>query len=176
MFTNAQIDLDALPDYQQINYTPISVKRMYKTFTVLGLVMVFGLIGLYFLRKVTDVPYLIPGLGIGLVLFFAILFFYQYKLQQTLGYALRERDIAFRRGFLFEKITVIPFNRIQHISTSAGVLDRVFKIANLNIFTAGGSGSDIDIPGLTPELAARLKDKVANHITQEDAIYTDKNT
>ena len=69
---------------------------------------------------------------------------------------------------LFEKITIIPFNRIQHISTSVGILDKFFKIANLNIFTAGGSGSDINIPGLTPEIAARLKDKIAHHLTEAD--------
>ena len=167
-FTNAPVDLDALPDYQEISYTPVSKKRVLKAFTGIGIFFILALLGVYLLREVTDVPYLIPGLSIGVLLFFGFLVFYQYKLQQTLGFALREHDIAYRRGFLFEKVTVIPFNRIQHISTSADALDRLFKIANLNIFTAGGSGSDIDIPGLTPELAARLKDKVANHITEED--------
>ena len=88
--------------------------------------------------------------------------------QKNMGYALREHDIAFKRGFLFEKITIIPFNRIQHISTSESMLDKFFKISNLNIFTAGGSGSDIDIPGLSPELAAKLKNKVANHLSDID--------
>jgi len=167
-FTNAPIDLDSLPDYQEIVYTKVSVKRLYKVLCIQGILFVLSLTGLFLLREVTDVPYLIPGLGAAIVLLFLLLMAYQYKLQSTLGYALRERDIAYRRGFIFEKITVIPFNRIQHISTSAGLLDRIFKISNLNIFTAGGSGSDIDIPGLTPELAARLKDKVANHIIDEN--------
>ena len=167
-FTNAPVDLDSLPDYQEIAYTKVSVKRLYKVLCIQGFLLILALIGLFLLREVTDVPYLIPGLGAGILLLFLLLMAYQYKLQRTLGYALRERDIAYRRGFIFEKTTVIPFNRIQHISTSASALDRIFKISNLNIFTAGGSGSDIDIPGLTPELAARLKDKVANHIIDEN--------
>ncbi|MFI8380351.1 PH domain-containing protein [Leeuwenhoekiella sp. NPDC079379] len=167
-FTNAPVDIDSLPEYQELTYTQVSVKRMYKVFLVLGLFAISFVIGLYFLREVTEVPGLILGLAITGILVFAWLFFFQFMFQKRIGYALREHDIAYKRGFLFEKITIIPFNRIQHISTSEGVLDKIFKIYNLNIFTAGGSGSDIDIPGLTPELAARLKNKVANHLIDTD--------
>ncbi len=168
-FTNSQVDLDSLPDYQEISYTPVSIKRFYKVVAIQLIIFILVLVGIFALREVTDVPLLIPTLFIGVLLVFLLACGYQFKLQKTLGYALRDRDIAYRRGFIFEKTTVIPFNRIQHISTSAGVLDRAFGISNLNIFTAGGSGSDIDIPGLSPALAARLKDKVANHIVEEDA-------
>ncbi|RXG32784.1 PH domain-containing protein [Leeuwenhoekiella marinoflava] len=167
-FTNAPVDLETLPDYQQLNYTSVSKKRLYKVWTVLAVLFILIAVGLYFLREATDVPMLIPGLTIGVFVVFTLFFFYQFLLQKKIGYALRERDIAYKRGFLFEKITIIPFNRIQHISTSAGALDKVFKISNLNIFTAGGAGSDINIPGLPPELAARLKEKVANHLTETD--------
>ena len=167
-FTNAPVDLDTLPDYQELTYTSVSKKRLYKVCTVLLIILIAIATGLYFLREVTDVPMLIPGLSGAVVLIFALLFLHQLLLQKKIGYALRERDIAYKRGVLFEKITIIPFNRIQHISTSAGALDKIFKIANLNIFTAGGAGSDINIPGLPPELAARLKDKVANHLTETD--------
>ena len=167
-FTNAPVDLDSLPDYQELTYTKVSVMRMYKAFLVLGLFLIAAVIGLYFLREVTEVPGLIWGLAFAVLLIFGLLFFFQIMFQKNMGYALREHDIAYKRGFLFEKITLIPFNRIQHISTSAGVLDKLFKIANLNIFTAGGAGSDIDIPGLTPQIAEKLKDKVANHLTEVD--------
>ncbi|MFD2826202.1 PH domain-containing protein [Leeuwenhoekiella polynyae] len=167
-FTNAPVDLETLPDYQQLTYTSVSKKRLYKVWAVLAIFFVLIAVGLYFLREATDVPMLIPGLTTGALVVFTLLFLYQFMLQKKIGYALREHDIAYKRGFLFEKITVIPFNRIQHISTSAGALDKIFKIANLNIFTAGGAGSDINIPGLPPELAARLKDKVANHLTEAD--------
>ncbi|RXG16258.1 hypothetical protein DSM03_103444 [Leeuwenhoekiella aestuarii] len=167
-FTNAPVDLETLPDYQQLTYKTVSKMRLYKVWAILAIFFVLIAIGLYFLREATDVPMLIPGLITGFIIIFGLLFLYQFMLQKKLGYALRERDIAYKRGFLFEKITVIPFNRIQHISTSAGALDKIFKIANLNIFTAGGAGSDINIPGLPPELAARLKDKVANHLTEAD--------
>ncbi|MGO4913613.1 PH domain-containing protein [Leeuwenhoekiella sp. W20_SRS_FM14] len=167
-FTNAPVDIDSLPDYQELTYTQVSVKRLYKVFLVLGLFVLAFAIGLYFLREVTEVPGLIWGLMITGLVIFGLLFFFQIMFQKRIGYALREHDIAYKRGFLFEKITIIPFNRIQHISTSESMLDKVFKISNLNIFTAGGSGSDIDIPGLTPEIASRLKNTIANHLIDID--------
>lgn len=167
-FTNAPVDLDALPDHQQLVYTPTLKARLYKALLVIGLFYIVLIIGILLLRTVSDVKYLIPALCVGVTLVFLLMAGYQFLLQKQIGYALREHDIAFRRGVIFEKITLIPFNRIQHISTSAGVLDKAFKIANLNIFTAGGSGSDINIPGLNPDMAARLKDKVAQHLTEAD--------
>tara|TARA_R110002051_G_scaffold71622_3_gene129299 strand:+ start:480 stop:998 length:519 start_codon:yes stop_codon:yes gene_type:complete len=167
-FTNAPVDIDSLPEYQEMTYTPVSIKRMYKVFLVLGITSLLMFVGLYLLREVTEVRGLILGLSIVVILIIGLLYFFQVMFQKNMGYALREHDIAFKRGFLFEKITIIPFNRIQHISTSESMLDKFFKISNLNIFTAGGSGSDIDIPGLSPELAAKLKNKVANHLSDID--------
>ena len=167
-FTNAPVDIDSLPEYQEMTYTPVSIKRMYKVFLVLGITSLLMFVGLYLLREVTEVRGLILGLSIVVILIIGLLYFFQFMFQKNMGYALREHDIAFKRGFLFEKITIIPFNRIQHISTSESMLDKFFKISNLNIFTAGGSGSDIDIPGLSRELAAKLKNKVANHLSDID--------
>ena len=167
-FTNAPVDLETLPNHQELKYTPVSKARLHKVLFVIGIWLLLVIIGITVLYIFADAPYVTLGLSAGIVLFFALLTAYQFALQKNIGYALRERDIAFKRGVLFEKITIIPFNRIQHISTSVGILDKFFKIANLNIFTAGGSGSDINIPGLTPEIAARLKDKIAHRLTEAD--------
>ncbi len=94
------------------------------------------------------------------ILFFGFQYFLIFKNQEVYGYALRERDIVFRRGFLFEKTTIIPFSRIQHVSISQGILDKSLKIATLQIYTAGGSGSDINIPGLEPQRATAVKEAI----------------
>ena len=80
------------------------------------------------------------------------------------GYALREQDIIFKRGFLFERTTIVPFNRIQHVSVERSFLDKVLNISTLKVFTAGGSGSDISIPGIIPETATSLKEEVSVRI------------
>ena len=73
------------------------------------------------------------------------------------GYALRERDIAFKSGLLWRSVTVVPFNRVQHAATGSGMLDRNFGLATLTVFTAGGSSGDLHIAGLGAERAERLR-------------------
>lgn len=83
------------------------------------------------------------------------------------SYALRERDITYKKGWLFNSIVTIPFNRIQHTEISRGPLERKFELSTLKIYTAGGSTSDLSIPGLEVEEATQLKDYVAKKV----AIY-----
>lgn len=73
-------------------------------------------------------------------------------------YALRERDIIYTKGLLWWERTSIPFNRIQHAELKQGPVDRFFKLHSLKIFTAGGQSSDLVIPGLNEETAAKLKE------------------
>jgi membrane protein YdbS with pleckstrin-like domain len=54
-------------------------------------------------------------------------------------------------------VTAIPFNRIQHVEKSSTPLDRRFGIATLQLFTAGGSGGDLKIHGLSAEVAENLR-------------------
>ena len=109
--------------------------------------------------------YLVLGI---LLLVFGFAYLNASLLQKKYGYALREKDLIYRRGYLITKTTVIPFNRIQHVSISRGVFDKALGISTLKIFTAGGQGSDVSIPGLLPNLAVNLKEAVAKKLTVEE--------
>ena len=106
-FTNAPVDLDTLPNHQELKYTPVSKARLHKVFSVIAIWLLLVIVGITVLYIFADVPYVTLGLSAGIVLFFALLTAYQLALQKNIGYALRERDIAFKRGVLFEKITII---------------------------------------------------------------------
>lgn len=82
------------------------------------------------------------------------------------SYALREKDLTYRQGWLFTSVTTAPFNRIQHTEVAQGPLERKFKLCTLHIYTAGGSSSDLSIPGLESDEAAQLRDYVARKATQ----------
>ena len=58
---------------------------------------------------------------------------------------------------LWQKVTAIPFNRIQHVEKDTTPLDRRYRLANLTIFTAGGAGGDLDIHGLTEDTAESIR-------------------
>ena len=83
------------------------------------------------------------------------------------GYALRERDLTYRKGWIFFSTTTLPFNRIQHTEVSQGPIEKKFDLCTLKIFTAGGSTSDLSIPGLEEEEAQQLRD----FISKKAAIY-----
>lgn len=80
------------------------------------------------------------------------------------GYVVRDKDILFKSGVLFRTVTAIPFNRIQHVEKDSAPLDRRFNIANLKIFTAGGSGGDLKIDGLSADDAERLRIHILNKV------------
>lgn len=83
------------------------------------------------------------------------------------SYALREKDLTYKKGWIFNSMVTIPFNRIQHTEISRGPIERRFELSTLKIYTAGGSTSDLSIPGLEVEEAQQLKDYVA----KKAAIY-----
>jgi len=82
-----------------------------------------------------------------------------YKIR---GYQLRDKDLVHRQGVIFKTTTTIPFNRVQHCEVSQGVVQRMFDLHTLQIFTAGGSNRDLSIPGLKADTAQRIKDFIIN--------------
>jgi hypothetical protein len=79
---------------------------------------------------------------------------------------LREKDISYKTGIIFYKQISVTFNRIQHVEVSQGVLGKLFGLSSVKIFTAGGSASDLSIPGLLTADAQKLKAFISEKISQ----------
>lgn len=167
-FKNEIIDLESLPRFEEVSFQPISGKYLLKSnlqTLIIFLLLLSGLAALYYYEM--GLPYL-PAALAGIVILIGFKFWNNLMMQKQYGYALRERDILYRRGFLINSITIVPLNRIQHVAVSRDALDKILKISSLQIFTAGGSGSDINIPGLNPQIAASLKEALANRLTPNE--------
>lgn len=167
-FKNEAIDLDSLPRFEEVEFHPISRRYLVKLNLQAGLLFIFLLLGwaALFYYKV-GAPYLWVVLA-AIILLLAFKIWNNWKRQEKYGYSLREHDILYRRGFFIESVTIVPFNRIQHVSVSRDALDKILKISSVQIFTAGGSGSDINIPGLNPELAGSLKEALASRLVSNE--------
>jgi hypothetical protein len=76
------------------------------------------------------------------------------------GYAERADDLLVRHGLLFRRLSVVPYGRMQFVDVTAGPLERLFGLATVQLHTAAAA-SDARIPGLPPEEAARLRDRLA---------------
>jgi membrane protein YdbS with pleckstrin-like domain len=76
------------------------------------------------------------------------------------GYAEREEDLLVKHGVLFRKLSVVPYGRMQFVDVSSGPLERRVGIAAVQLHTASPA-TDARIPGLPPDEAARLRDRLA---------------
>lgn len=76
---------------------------------------------------------------------------------RSIGYQLREDDLVFRRGILWQRMVAVPYGRMQLIDITHGPLDRGFGIAQLKFVTAAAS-TGVTIPGLEQATAETLRD------------------
>ncbi|MCM3660240.1 PH domain-containing protein [Georgenia satyanarayanai] len=79
---------------------------------------------------------------------------------RSVGYAEREEDLLIRKGILFRQLTVVPYGRMQYVDVQAGPLDRWANVAKVQLHTASAQ-TDASIPGLPPEEASRLRDRLS---------------
>jgi membrane protein YdbS with pleckstrin-like domain len=77
------------------------------------------------------------------------------------GYQLRDDDLVFRRGILWQRVVAVPYGRMQLIDITHGPLDRGFGIAQLKLVTAAAS-TGVVIPGLRQEAAEQLRDTLVD--------------
>lgn len=76
---------------------------------------------------------------------------------RSIGYQLRDDDLVFRRGILWQRFVAVPYGRMQLVDITHGPLDRVFSIAQLKFVTAAAS-TGVEIPGLPQKTAETLRD------------------
>ncbi|MEX1079843.1 MAG: PH domain-containing protein [Homoserinimonas sp.] len=73
------------------------------------------------------------------------------------GYQLREDDLVFRRGIMFQRIVAVPYGRMQLVDINRGPLSRGLGLSELKFVTAAAS-TGITIPGLPADDAEELRD------------------
>ena len=78
---------------------------------------------------------------------------------RAIGYRLREDDLVFRRGILWQRIVAVPYGRMQLVDISHGPLDRGFGLAQLKLVTAAAA-TGVTIPGLPQATAEALRDQI----------------
>ncbi|MGD0378606.1 MAG: PH domain-containing protein [Acidimicrobiales bacterium] len=76
------------------------------------------------------------------------------------GYCERDEDLEVRRGVMVQRLSVVPYGRMQFVEITAGPVERLFGLATVRLHTAAAA-SDARIPGLDPHEAARLRDRLA---------------
>ena len=165
MFENPEISLDDLPRVESVSWQPMD-DSLALQLVIQQLLFVFiitaGSVGFRFMPNVTFLPawlhlLIIVGITIPLVV-------WPYLSVKKRGIAVRDKDVLYKSGLVVNRLTAIPFNRIQHVETKQGPLDRQFETASLQIFTVGGSKGDLDIAGMERDRAESLRSMILKRI------------
>lgn len=169
-FKNPQIDVDSLPEAETLAFQ--SLEPSYRSVLLISNTIFYLIIGIglsiAFYKLKDELPYFIkiavPIVYSVLVImsYLSIIFGFKNK-----SFAIREKDLNYKKGWLWKSRMVVPFKRIQHSEVTQGPIDRIFDLAKLKVYTAGGTGSDLTIPGLKQIEADKLKMLITSRITKK---------
>ncbi|HAM21633.1 MAG TPA: hypothetical protein DCQ04_05040 [Actinobacteria bacterium] len=153
----------ALTNWQQVSPRLTAARRV--SWSILGGLLAIAVIVMFF---VSAVPRPVPAIAAP-ILVIAYLWGLWYFGRRTKSWAYAERadDLIVVRGFMFKRLVIVPYGRMQLVDLAAGPIDRAFGIAKLQLHTAAAT-SDASIPGLVPEVAAALRDRLA-HLGEQRA-------
>jgi membrane protein YdbS with pleckstrin-like domain len=98
--------------------------------------------------------------GAGVLVLAAVLDRFLQRRVSSWGYLERSEDLLVRRGVLVQRLSVVPYGRMQFVDVTAGLVERSFGLATARLHTAAAA-SDARIPGLEAAEAARLRDRLA---------------
>ncbi|WP_251862229.1 PH domain-containing protein [Clostridium sp. Marseille-Q2269] len=120
----------------------------------------------FFINHSFGIKIFIGIIGLILLLNFILYPFIEYKQWR---YVITKDKIEFSEGIYYIKTTIIPIIRVQHIRINQGPVNRMLNLANVDIFTAGGSHT---IPNLNIEKANEigkyLKEKIKEKVDKND--------
>jgi len=165
MFENTLVELDEIPQYQEITFSGLhnNYKKIVLLNSLITLVLGVGIcITLFFLINEIEKLYaIIPILVISALLALFPLISYKKK-----KYAFRKHDVLFKKGLIFKATHISPYIRLQHVVIKQGWYAKKLGLATLVMYTAANNFSDISIPGLTLEEAERWKSFLMNRIQE----------
>lgn len=166
-FTNNEIEYSSLPRFEQVQLKPIHSKYFKVILLNIGIVFTLfgiGLISLYFVNE----SFLPETIWLWVTILYCIsliLITFYLRLSFNLrGFAFREHDAIYKSGVISQTTTVVPFKRVQHVALHQGLFSRYFGLASLELFTAGGSSTDLEIKGLQLEEAQQYKNWIVHKI------------
>ena len=170
-FINEQVNSSSIPDAQQVDWQPVE-KDYLKVLRIQWLIVsvILLTVAVVLLIFVQSFHQLVPFMLIAGAWLFICGFYFlvMEKSFQNLSYAVREHDILYRRGWLVQTMIACPYNRIQHCSADAGLLDRRYKLSSLTLFTAGANAADLRISGLRETDAQNLREFIMQKIKSDE--------
>ena len=139
----------------------VSPKYAWADLTI-NLLIDLGIIAAFVIVLLTTWPDTPIGLLIGFpvaAVAFLVNTFLAFRRVKAIGYVLREDDLLFRRGILFERVIAVPYGRLQLVDVTRGPLLRALGLSTLKFVTASAA-TGVHLPGLPEHEAEELRDRL----------------
>ena len=170
-FSNSTINIQELPKFEEVEFTPLNrkyIKVIYFNLTlIIGLLILIPII-IYVIKPAIFSVRISMLLGFAIPIISGLLIAISLANFKKRGFAFREHDVLFKSGVISETTVIIPFNRVQHVAVHQGFISRKLGLASVEIFTAGGSGSDLEIPGIMKEEAEKIKQLIMTKLNDNN--------
>lgn len=123
------------------------------------------LIGAIVTLVATSVPAFVTGivwfwaLPASLAIVFIINLALTPRRVRAIGFQLRDDDLLFRKGLMFQRFVAVPYGRMQLVDINRGPLDRAVGLSELKFVTAAAA-TNVVLPGLPEAEAEELRDRL----------------
>lgn len=148
---------------ERLELPTVEWRRVSPKYVVVDVVgtLIFGII----VVVATSMPAVFSGnallwlLPAGLAVIFLVNLFLVPPRVRAIGYQLREDDLLFRKGLMFQRFVSVPYGRMQLVDINRGPLDRAVGLSELKFVTAAAA-TGVTIPGLPEADAEELRDRL----------------
>ncbi|QOR48105.1 PH domain-containing protein [Trueperella pecoris] len=148
---------------QSIEFTPLppqyrTVALIRWTIGVAAVIIAVGVVA--WMWGSASMPGLLFWIGAALMSVFALIQIpFALRRARLFGYAERDDELLIRSGVMFQRMTVVPYGRMQRVNVGTGPILKRFGLANIELVTASAS-TDAKIPGVVLAEAERLREKL----------------
>lgn len=143
-------------DWIRVSPKLVTARRL-----VLGMFVVPDIFLIAVLALIPDIPVWIPVVvAIASIAFFAWAWWLIGRRVRSYAYCERGDDLLVSSGILFRRLVIVPYGRMQLVDVKAGPIDRALGVTTVQLHTAAAT-TDASIPGLEPDNAAALRDRLA---------------
>jgi membrane protein YdbS with pleckstrin-like domain len=160
--------VDVAFDLEGDSWHPLSPKLVTARRLILALVAGAVLVAAVVVALTPAPLWVAAGLAAAALLLLAVGWSWIGRRVRSWGYAERADDLVVGSGIWFRRIVIVPYGRLQFVDVKAGPIDRAFGLVSVQLHTAAAT-TDAAIPGLDPDTAAQLRDRLAAKGEQRSA-------
>lgn len=139
---------------EEARQSPVAIIIILQRLFVIIIKSAWPVFVFYFINQQSKFEYFITLIGIGAVALSTVGSLISYF---TFYFRLEETELVMRSGLLNKTFRTIPFDRIQTISFTQNIIHRIFNVVQLDLDTAGSSGSELAIKALSHSKANAIK-------------------